>query len=291
MFSVVIPTMNRVEPLRETLESLAQCEPRPDEVIVIDADPQTSARAVTAEFADAGKLVMRSIVSRPNVTVQRNLGIDAVSGDVVVFLDDDVDVDPRLFGRLREVYADASVIGATGQVIEPRPGRLVSPSSSLRRLLGGSSRDGTFTRFGYPRYILDAGRERDVEHMFGCFMSARREVAAVVRFDEKLPGYALAEDEDFSYRLSRLGRIRYLPDVVVHHRKLGYSAQETREFGRLVVTNRAYLFRKNFAQTPLARMQFALLIAGFVAHRLVNREWRGARGLIEGAIAVIRTRA
>ena len=104
-------------------------------------------------------------------------------------------------------------------------------------------------------------RERDVEHMFGCFMSARREAAAAVRFDENLPGYALAEDEDFSYRLSRLGRIRYLPDVVVNHRKLGLSSQETREFGRLVVTNRAYIFRKNFPQTRLARMQFALFLS------------------------------
>ena len=46
--------------------------------------------------------------------------------------------------------------------------------------------------------------------MPGCFMSARRE-AASVRFDEKLGAYALAEDEDFSYRLSRRGRLVYLP--------------------------------------------------------------------------------
>jgi GT2 family glycosyltransferase len=287
-FSVVIPTLNRAELLRRTLASLAECDPGPDEVVVIDADPEHSAKSVTEEFPDAN---VRYISSRPSVTLQRNVGIDAAEGDVLVFLDDDVDVDPRLFRRLAEVYEDPSVIGATGRVVEPRPGRLVSPSSSLRRLLGGSDRDGTFTRFGYPRYILDAGRERDVEHMFGCFMSARREAADAVRFDENLPGYALAEDEDFSYRLSRLGRIRYLPDVVVNHRKEGWSAQETREFGRLVVTNRTYLFRKNFPQTRLARLQFGLLLAGLVAHRVVNREWRGARGLIEGAVAVIRARA
>lgn len=281
--------MKRPEPLRDTLRSIAACEPPPDEVIVIDADSEGSAKAVTDELADV--LDVRYVASRPSVTRQRNLGIEAATGDVVVFLDDDVDVDPRLFGRLAEAYADTGVVGATGRVVEPAPGRVVSPSSSLRRLLGGRELDGTFTRYGYPRYILDAGRERDVEHMFGCFMSARREVADAIRFDENLPGYALAEDEDFSYRLSRLGRIRYLPDVVVHHRKLGYSAQGTREFGRLVVTNRAYIFRKNFPQTRLARFQFGLLVAGLVVHRLLNREWRGARGLIEGILAQIRTRA
>ena len=84
--------------------------------------------------------------------------------------------------------------------------------------------------------------------MKGCFMSARREAATTVRFDEQLTGYALAEDEDFSYRLSRLGRIRYAPEIVVQHRKLGFGAQDPRRLGRLVVVNRAYLFRKNFSR-------------------------------------------
>jgi GT2 family glycosyltransferase len=290
-FSVVIPTMKRTKFLRETLESLRACDPCPDELIVIDGDPGESARDVTAAAMDVNKAATRYVASAPSVTLQRNRGIDAATGDVVVFLDDDVDVDRRMFERLQHVYSDESVVGATGRVIEPDPMRLGSPSSSLRRLFGGRGRDGTFTRFGYPRYILDVDTERDVEHMFGCFMSARREAAAAVRFDENLAGYALAEDEDFSYRLSRLGRIRYIPEIVVHHRKLGFSSQDTREFGRLVVVNRAYLFRKNFSQTPLARIQFGLLIAGLVAHRLVNREWHGARGLVEGVVAVIRGRA
>jgi GT2 family glycosyltransferase len=289
-FSVVIPTLHRTQQLEDTLACLAACDPGPDEVIVIDADPGHSARAVTEKFADGAKTAVRYLASTPSVTAQRNRGIDEATGDVLVFLDDDVDLAPQLFGQLQDVYADETVIGATGRIIEPDPGRLVSPTSSLRRLLGGRGRDGTFTRYGYPRYILDAATERDVEHMFGCFMSARKEAAAAVRFDEGLVGYALAEDEDFSYRLSRLGRIRYVPEIVVHHRKLGFSSQDTREFGRLVVTNRAYLFRKNFSQTLLARMQFGLLIAAFVAHRLVNREWRGARGLVEGAAKVLRAR-
>ncbi len=36
--------------------------------------------------------------------------------------------------------------------------------------------------------------------------------------------------------------------------------------------------------TPLARLQFALLVLLLIAHRLVNREWMGALGLVEGAL-------
>ncbi len=178
----------------------------------------------------------------------------------------------------------------TGNVIEPDDDAACGPPSPLRRLIQGRGREGTFTRYGYPRYLRMLDRPHDVEFMQGCFMSARRDPAAQVRFDEQLSGYALAEDEDFSYRLSRLGRIRYVPEIVVRHRKLGFGSQDPRRFGWLVVVNRTYLFRKNFPGTASARAQFALLVGMLVAHRLANRQWRGAQGVLEGARDAWRTR-
>jgi glycosyltransferase involved in cell wall biosynthesis len=140
------------------------------------------------------------------------------------------------------------------------------------------------TRFGYPRRLQDVHAERDVEFMQGCLMSGRRPVVARVGFDEALPGYALAEDEDFSYRLSREGRVRYLPDAVVVHKNTGFRSAPTRAFNRDVAVNRTYLFRKNFRRGPLARLQFAGLMAVLAAHRVLNREWGGVRGLLEGLV-------
>lgn len=281
-FSVVIPTMRRTDLLRQTLASLAMCNPTPHEIIVVDADEAASARDVVAEFQDGVTPTLRYLHTRPSLTAQRNLGIDASTGDVTVFLDDDIELEPRIFGRLADAYSSDDVVGATGRIVESLPNRIGGPTSIIRAVFHGG-REGTFTRYGYPRRIRHVERGQDVEYMIGCFMSARREVAAQVRFDENLGGYALAEDEDFSYRLSRIGRIRYLPDVVVHHKMLGFTSKDSREFGRLVVANRSYLFRKNFPQTPLARVQFALFLGVLVAHRVVNREWRGALGLLEGA--------
>ena len=279
-FSVVIPTLGRPGPLRETLVSVLACEPPPDEVIVVDADPRQSALAA----AESLGVRVRVLSSEPGMTVQRNRGVDEASGDVVVFLDDDVEVDPGLFAGLAETYRDPSIVGATGYIVEPDPDRVGAPGTRSRRLLLGA-KEGTFTSAGYPRYLSRVDREADVEFMQGCFMSARRELAARVRFDETLAGYALAEDEDFAYRLSRHGRIRFVPKLRIVHKKLGFASQDSREFGRLVIRNRRYLFRKNFPQTRRARAAFALLVVALVAHRLVNREWRGALGLVEGAAA------
>jgi glycosyltransferase involved in cell wall biosynthesis len=289
-FSVVIPTMRREAILEATLASLELCDPPPHEVIIVDSDDHGSSQAVVHAFDQAAAPAVRYVRTTPSLTRQRNIGIAEASGDVVVFMDDDISIEPDFFARLEEPYGDPTVVGVTGRVIEPQTKRLGGPASPLRRVIQGRGREGTFTRYGYPRYIRTLDRPHDVEFMQGCFMSARRDLAAEVRFDEHLGGYALAEDEDFSYRLSRLGRIRYVPEIVVRHRKLGFGSQDTRRFGCLVVVNRTYLFRKNFERTPLARLQFGLLIGTLVGHRLVNREWRGAQGLVEGVAKVWRAK-
>ena len=288
-FSVVIPTMRREAILEATLASLERCDPPPYEVIIVDSDDDGSSQPVVTAFDHAVSPAVRYVRTTPSLTRQRNIGIDDASGDVILFLDDDVSIEPDLFARLEEAYNDPDVVGVTGLLIEPDSRRLGGPASPFRRLLPGGGREGTFTRYGYPRYVRTFDRPHDVEFMPGCFMSARRDLAAQVRFDEHMGGYALAEDEDFSYRLSRLGRIRYVPEIVVRHRKLGFGSQNARRFGRLVVVNRTYLFRKNFRRTPLTRLQFGMLIAMFVGHRIVNREWSGVRGLLEGSVQAWRT--
>ena len=283
-FSVVIPTLGRPQSLRKTLESVLACDPPPDEVIVVDADPTRSAAAA------AKGLDVLVLESERGMTRQRNLGMRDATGDVVVFLDDDVEVESHLFAGLAKAYADDSIVGATGRIIEPQAARIAAPGSRMRRLLLGGE-EGRFSDAGYPLYLSRLDRPADVEFMQGCFMSARRELATQVGFDEAMVGYALAEDEDFAYRLSRFGRIRYVPELRIVHEKLGYKSQDSREFGRLVFRNRRYLFRKNFPQTRRARTQFALLVLVLVGHRLVNREWRGALGLLEGVSARLVGRA
>jgi GT2 family glycosyltransferase len=292
--SLVIATYQRVEPLRETLESLRACDPLPDEVLVVDGDEARSAEPAVAEHVAAGdRPPARYVPSPRGLTRQRNVGVRAAEGDVLVFADDDVDFEPGIFGVLARAFEDRSVVGATARVIEPDPRSVGGASSRLRSLLPGGGEEGTMTRFGYPRRIVDVHTPRDIEFLHGCLMAARRDDALAIGFDETMAGnYTLAEDEDFGYRLSRRGRVRYLPDAVVHHKVLGKSSRVgTRAFNRVLVRNRAHMFRKSFRRTPAARAQFVLMIGLLVVHRLLNREWQGAAGLLEGAALAWRERS
>ena len=282
--SVVIPTLGRPGPLEATLLSVAGARPLPDEVIVVDGDSAGSAHPVVERVSASTGMAVRYLQSEPGLTRQRNRALGEVSGDVTLFLDDDVVllVDD-FFAVLDRIYADDGVVGATGRIVEPEARRVGGKESGLRRALLGRGRPGTFTRFGYPRRVVGATAPLDVEVMQGCLMSARTAIAREVGFDELLPGYGLLEDEDFSYRLSRRGRIRYEPRLALRHDNTGFRSQDQRAFGRLVVTNRTYLFRKNFPPTLIARLQLGLFVGVLIAHRVANREWAGARGLLEGA--------
>ena len=282
--SLIIITKGRPAPLRTALECAANALPHDGEVIVVDGDPDRSAEPVVAELRSRHPNVdIRYLTSNPGLTVQRNVGIDAAGGDIVVFIDDDCSFEPGLFEAVSAPYLEAGVLGATGQVIEPPRRRLGSDvHSRLRWLLLGGGRQGTMSSFGARRPIVDVERPRDVEWMPGSFMSARRDAAAEVRFDEQLAEYSLGEDDDFSYRVSRRGRIRYEPSAVVHHQELGWSQMDRRKMDRKQILDRTYLFRKNFPQTHRARVGFAALIVMLCGHRVLNREWSGLRGLLEG---------
>lgn len=284
-FSVIIPTLRREERLKRTLESLVRCSPGPYEVLVVDGDDEGSSAAVVE--AMIGALPIRHLQTEPGLPHQRNQGIERVDGDVIVFFDDDVDVDPAAFGVLAEAYSDPSVVGMTGRVLEEEQRKVVGKHSPLRRLFPGGGAEGSFTRYGYPRRLVHLDQPRDTHFMHGSFMSGRTAEVRAVLFDENLKGYALAEDEDFSYRLSRRGRIVYRPDAIVHHDRSGAGGSDARRFGRTVVVNRHYLFRKNFDATRLARVQFGMLIVMLLAHRVLNREWQGALGLIDGSREVL----
>lgn len=286
--SLVIATKGRPGQLRRTLASLRACDPLPVELVVVDGDPERSAEPVVAEHVAAGdRPPARYEPSPPGLTRQRNRGIDLVRGEIVVFADDDVDFERDIFAVLAETHAQPGVVGATARIVE-EDDRIGGGSSRLRQLLPGGGEQGTMTRFGFPRRLVDLDVPRDVTFMHGCLMSARRDLAAELRFDEALPGYGLLEDEDFGYRMSRRGRVRYEPRASVVHHNLGFSGARKRDFNRMLVVNRTYLLRKNFpGRGRFANLQFGLLFVLVALHRAVNRDWAGIRGLADGIRAVL----
>lgn len=92
--SVIIPTRNRPELLSCALAALAaQSESRPCfEVLVVDNAPSAETAALVALFQKAVGNLSYITESSPGLHNARHRGMHAATGEILAFIDDDVEV-------------------------------------------------------------------------------------------------------------------------------------------------------------------------------------------------------
>lgn len=144
--SIIIPTLDRPDDLRECLFSLiSQQSLREREIVVVDNDPESGLIShVVSEFPEV-KLVSEW---RQGVSYARNAGIVASTGDVCVFVDDDTIAPPDWLERLIAPLSRDGVLAVVGNAL---PYELDSPAAMLFEHYS----DGSFDR-GFNRWDADS---------------------------------------------------------------------------------------------------------------------------------------
>ncbi|HUE06862.1 MAG TPA: glycosyltransferase [Acidimicrobiales bacterium] len=110
--AVVIPTFRRPELLRRLVETVRSGNRVPDEIVVVDNDPE---RSVDPLDLPPGVQVVYGGFGM-NVAAARNAGWRASKADVCIFIDDDNEVDEGCIGALVSACLDERV-GIAGPVI------------------------------------------------------------------------------------------------------------------------------------------------------------------------------
>lgn len=199
--SVVIPTRNRPQLLRETVESILGGDRLPAELVVADQSPGPPPKLPARDQIDL--LHLRLASTGPSRA--RNAGIAAAHHDVLVFTDDDVSVERDWLRRLVEALAAAPDRAAVTGTVLAAPGDGHVPSTTSR-----------------TRFEVFSGR-LFADVLFPNNMAIPRQAFEEIGlFDERLgPGscFPAAEDNDLGYRLLDAGyEIRFVPDAVLQHR-------------------------------------------------------------------------
>jgi GT2 family glycosyltransferase len=119
--SAVIPTLNRGGSLAATLESLLAQSLLPQEIVVVDgsdASTRDRTRALLAPLLRDHSERLRVVAAvQIGAAAQRNQGVAATAGDLVLFLDDDMHMDRDCLERLAApLTADAAIGGACGLI-------------------------------------------------------------------------------------------------------------------------------------------------------------------------------
>jgi len=286
--SVVICTKDRPQELAECLGSLRRQTRLPEEVIVVDAGTRSAAALAAAALGEA--VPLRVVASAPGLPRQRNLGAACATGDLVVFLDDDVLLEPGYLEAIVRVFArvPGPVGGVQGTVTNRRGqtawARLFRAAFALNR---SATAGGRMTGSGNVQWVVAPQALTRVETLTGNNMAFPRQVLREFRFDERLQGYALKEDMDFSYRVSRRYPLYQTPDARLLHRRAPSGREHRALTSRMRVVHGSYLFRKNLPQTVGNRVRFWWSLVGRVLYAAFQAARDGHAGVLVGTLAGI----
>jgi GT2 family glycosyltransferase len=207
--SICVPTRRRRGYLAVTLASVApQAAAHGAEVLVVEDDPPDPGTAALAA-AHGARYLAHGAPRGPNAA--RNTAIEAARGEVLCFLDDDVEVWPGWLGALLAAAA-------------AHPGHEAFGGPIRARLEGSRLR--ACGREPLPVTTLDLGpADRDAEFLWSANLAVRAAAfARVGSFDAGLDIYG--DEEDWERRLAAAGgRLRYVAAAGVDHRRAGADAR------------------------------------------------------------------
>lgn len=262
--SIVINTYNRAAYLEYLLPALGHLQTSAElEVVVVNGPSTDHTDYILSQYKDYIKIIQ---CPTRNLSSSRNLGINASSGDIIVFIDDDAfPLDNLWIERFVRAFDEVKDIGfATGPVLHR--------DSSLYEFKGGATTEYGFQLFkqlpegktgpdGKP-YILGA---------VGCNVAFRSEILKKIGgFDEYFVYYL--DETDVCLRMERAGyRGIYLPENGVRHYSAG-SERRRNNYDRnwdVIARSDAYFAIKNSRDGLLSRI-FNTLIYSSKKHFIVE---------------------
>ena len=196
MASVVLPTYNRKESLRRTLDGLArQTYPCDQWEAVIVSDGSTDGTdAFLTEYAATAPFTLRPIFqANAGPSRARNRGIQEARGEVVVFLDDDVEPAPDFLATHLRHYEDKGHIAVIGPLL-PDPERRNVESVWI-------GWEHAMLEKQYHAFYTGEWATAGPNHFYSGNASVRRaDLLHVGSFDES---FTRQEDVEMAYRLER----------------------------------------------------------------------------------------
>ena len=197
--SVVVCSFNGASTIRDTLNCLRMLDYPDFEVIVVDDGSTDSTPQIISEY----RVRLISTENR-GLSQARNAGIQAATGEMVAFIDDDAYPDIHWLKFLASCIIDGNYVGVGGPNLPP-------PND-------GWKADAVANAPGNPTAVLLT--DRVAEHIPGCNMMFRRDALDKIGgFD---PVFRVAGDDvDLCWRLREAGAtIGFSPAAVVwHHRR------------------------------------------------------------------------
>jgi glycosyltransferase involved in cell wall biosynthesis len=309
--SVVTPTLRRPTEIRDLLANLNQQSLLPFEIIIVDGAPddEKDTETIVPNISNTLRFDCRYIRYRGGTAIQRNIGIEAATGEFIAFIDDDIRLEPDFFKILVEIFhedKDKKIGGISGYPVNDH----FSPSQHTRWKWYKRLR--LFTTYDPGSYDFDSGVPininlqppfsglRRIELMPASNALWRRDVLEEgLRFDVFFKDFGVAEDYCFSLKAGRNWQLLQCGNARCQHLRSPGGRVNQRKLGVKSLINYYYLFQEiagplNFRRKfNFFRFQmFELMrILSSCVRRHRRQDFQELLGRLEGFWAITRGKA
>jgi GT2 family glycosyltransferase len=219
LVSVIIPTYGREQVLCDTLVDVLKQDYPNFEVLVIDQtqthEPDTQAFLEQLAVEQKIQWMRLSWASLPGA---RNEGVRRSHGDILLFIDDDVQMPAGCLSAHVRVFQQRPEVGVVaGRVFDRMKLSDFEPDLEIEYLPPQAMDPGIAW---YYINLVHTVKPQQVLTARGCNMSFRREIFNQHRlwFDERFRGSAVREESDFCLRVRQTGYIIwYDPEAYLIH--------------------------------------------------------------------------
>lgn len=206
--SVIIPTQNRIELLRNCLNSLLSQTKQANEIIVIDNSLSQTVRNLVIQFRKKSPIeILYFHETKPGSPYARNLGMRVANYDILAFTDDDCRATDTWIEEIWKTYKKFNCSAIQGKSINGNPDNIYSCVEYFNtKLIFGTTLYRKDNQL-YSQYL-------DTKN----FSFKKSSLKKQIYFDEIFAPFSILEDLDFALELRRNGvDILYNLDLVVCH--------------------------------------------------------------------------
>jgi GT2 family glycosyltransferase len=252
--SVVVCTYRRPASAAALFDSLERQDTPFHELVVIDASDDEEALPTRTRLLQGLQIAGRTRYvqvggAARGLTRQRNAALRLVTADLVLFLDDDVVLQPECVREMEAVHRTNEGIAGVGcysdNQFEP-PGLIWRIRRAFRVI--PSLQPGRYWRSGMSNpwgFAPPSGNLVEGDWLPGSAMMWRTDLAVGLGFDESLQGYAQAEDLDFSLRAKPSGRLVMLGTPRLRHLHESSGRPDAYRLGYMELRNRYEIHRRS----------------------------------------------
>ncbi len=195
MFSVIIPTFNEENTLKNCLRSIDRQEHHNYEVVIVDGDStDKTLQIATSNGAKVYKIPKRRL---HDVGLARNYGANFSEGEILVFIDADMIIPSNFLSAMETCFQNPDVTGAICNFL-PWEG------NCLERVLYECNNTLMKASLKTNNYLLS---------YFSCTSYRKDSFMKVGGFREDLNA---CEDYDLALRVGKQGRIKFTAETTVY---------------------------------------------------------------------------